>query len=526
MREALRKGPAKVQTSRSKTFPAPRRGWISNENLASSKPEGAKVLDNFFPTATGVRVRRGSETYATIGNGDPVGAIMPYISGAANKLFAANANAIYDITTVVDPLVSPAASVSSLNGDEWAFAQFSNPAGVFLNAVNGVDVRQIFDGTSWSTSPTITAAGAAPFSDVWVFKNRLFFIERNTMDAWYLPVDAIGGTAVEFPLGGVFRLGGTLLFGSTWSYDAGSGLTESCIFVTTEGEVAIYEGSNPASASDWALKGVYRIGRPLGKRAWFKAGGDIAIATDIGLVPLSQAIRMDPAALAAKAISYPIEPDWNAEAAQRRAQYSWSVEMWPTQQMAIIAMPAYASLPEICFVVNVRTGAWARYTGWNTQCLGLYIDRMFFGTREGAIKEAEIGGSDDGEIYTATYVGLFDNLGAPANTKDVSIGRATFLTTIDTNSKISVSTDYVVQLPTAPNVAASPYGPNNWNQGLWNSAVWSSAPVPEREAEWRSVSGVGYSIAPNVQVSIGGLIEPDISLVQVDLMYELGAPVT
>jgi hypothetical protein len=38
-----------------KSFPAPVRGWIRNESKVANKPGGADILDNWFPTAAGVR---------------------------------------------------------------------------------------------------------------------------------------------------------------------------------------------------------------------------------------------------------------------------------------------------------------------------------------------------------------------------------------------------------------------------------------------------------------------------------------
>lgn len=510
--------------SRTATFPAPRRGWVRNENLARHKPEGAAVLDNWFPTATGVRARRGSRLYATVGTGTAVSSLMVYANGATRKFFAANASSIYEITSVASPTVSPSALVSGLNGGEWSTTMFATAGGVFLIAANGIDTRRVYDGTSWATAPSITATGlVGGFSHVWSFKQRLFFIERDTLNAWYLPVDAIGGTATKLSLGGVFVRGGSLLFGATWSYEStGGGLADACVFVTTEGEAAIYEGTNPGDANAWNLRGVYRLGRPLGKRSYFKAGGDLVVATDIGLIPVSAALSRDQAALSEAAVSYAIEEDWKAEVLVRRDQSSWSVEMWPTQQMAIVQMPSYGSLAKICFVVNIRTGAWARYTNWDQRCLGLFGDRMFFGTSDGRVMEAEVGGSDNGAIYTATYVGLFEDLGNGAATKNVHMARPTILASVPVSPQISISTDYVVTLPLPPSVAPALSEGSIWNAAIWNVSSWAEAPSRRRDGDWQSVAGTGYSIAPNLQLSISGSVEPEIELVQVDLMYETG----
>jgi hypothetical protein len=514
-----------ARLARTTSLPAPRRGWVRNENLAKHKPEGATVLENWFPTATGARVRRGSTKYATIGAGAAVGAIMSYLNGNLAKLFAANGSAIYDITTVANANVSPAAAVSGLTSGDWSYVQFANASGVYLVCVNGADTRQIYDGSAWTTSPSITWSGAA-FSHVWAWKQRLFFIEKGTLNAAYLAADALGGTATRLNLGGVFKLGGSLLFGATWSYEsAGSGLADACVFVTTEGEAAIYEGTDPSSASTWALKGVYRIGRPLGKNASMKAGGDLAIATDIGLVALSSALTRDQAALNNGAVSYPIEEEWKKEAIQRRAQFSWSVALWPTQQMALVQMPTYSTLSAQCFVVNIQTGAWSLYSGWDTRCLGLFQDRMFFGTSTGTVIEAEVGGSDQGSIYVARYVGLFEDLSDGAANKIVTGLRPQLLTTLATNVQASVSTEYVVSLPSPPSVTAVPAGSSLWNFGVWNQSVWGSTSTKFSEGEWQTVSGVGQAIAPNLQISIGGGAEPQIELVSLDLAYQVGSPI-
>lgn len=508
--------------ARIKTFPAPVRGWIRNESLAGGKDGGAYQLDNIFPMATGARLRKGSSKYATVGAGARVGALIPYVLGATKKLFAANTTAIYDITTVVDPQASPAAAVSSLANGDWQFVQFTTSGGTYLRMVNGADTPLVYDGATWGTAPAITGVTATTLSHVWAFKNRLFFVEGNTLNAWYLATDAIGGAATKFPLGGIFRLGGSLMFGAAWSVDTGSGYGEKCVFISTEGEVAIYEGTDPSSAASWALEGIYRIGRPLGRRAVFSAGGDLAIATDIGIVPLSQVLTTDLGALGGKAISHQIEDEWTLQVAQRVGTYPWHMQMWPTKQMLVVAMPSYSSLPLQCFVANIRTGGWCRFTGWDTHCLGLYQDRLFFGTSTGTVIEAEVGGYDQASTYTGIYVGLFSDIGAPDETKQVTLMRPTTLSTQSIGDKASVCVDYVVSLPTAPGAAPLVGGSNSWDVGLWGTAVWSSGTLYQVVENWRAATGIGQAIAPAWQVTVGQTAAPDIILVKTAIQYEMG----
>lgn len=514
--------PRQIQVAKMQSFSAPLRGWVRNESRVSNKGDGADVLDNWFPTATGIKVRGGSDKYATVGAGTRVGAIIPYVLGTTKKLFAANDTAIYDITTVADPEVSPATSVSGLANGDWAFVQFTTSGGTYLRMVNGADTPLIYDGAAWATVPAITGVTATSLLHVWSFKNRLFFIEKNTLNAWYLPVDSIGGAATKLPLGGVVKRGGSLVFGGAWAADTGSGLSEKCVFVTSEGEVAIYEGFDPSSSASWNLEGVYRVGRPLGQRAVFRAGGDLAIATDVGIVPLSQAITTDLGALGQKAVTRPIEDEWAEEVTARVGVYPWHVEIWPTKQMAIVAMPSYSSLPKLCFVANIRTGAWTRYTGWDTHSLGLYQDRMFFGTSTGTVIEAEVGGNDQGASYTAKVAFLYSDCQAGALQKFVTMARPVYLTSQTIGDKVSCSFDYVSGFPTAPSAAAPLLGSNVWGSGIWGTSVWGESAEQFVQKNWSAVTGEGLAVAPCLQVTVGQDALPDIELMRIDLQFTVG----
>jgi len=48
----------------------------------------------------------------------------------------------------------------------------------------------------------ITGNNSNTFAYVNLFKERLYFVEENTLNFWYLPVDSINGAVTKFPLGG------------------------------------------------------------------------------------------------------------------------------------------------------------------------------------------------------------------------------------------------------------------------------------------------------------------------------------
>lgn len=547
------------KTARPASFPAPVGGWVKNQALETpgvtmpdgSKVNGAFVLENYFPTATGARMRRGSDPFAQIGDGTAaVTAMFAYVNGNNKKLFAASTAAIYDVSSPAAPLnllladdlgnilvddlgnqiiglsSVGSAAVSALTGGDWISEQFATPGGVFLRLVNGLDTPQVYDGASFSTAPAITGSGLTPsnLSYVWSTHRRLFFVERNTLNAWYLPVDSIGGVAVVIPLGGVFARGGSLLFGSSWSLETGAGLSEQTAFFSTEGEVAIYQGTDPSTAATWSKVGVYRIGKPRGAKSHIRAGGDVVVATDIGFLPLSQAVQRDAAALSASAVSYKIETAWN-DAVANRSLSAWSCEVWPTKQMVLVAPPVpMGGTPEI-FVANARTGAWGLYTGWNATCLQLFGDRLFFGSSNGLIIECEVTGLDQGLPYTATCVPLFDFLKNPASLKTSLLMRQVLKAPVEIVPQLSLQADYAVNLPGAPD--AAPISASSvWGAAVWGTSVWGVNPQVSVFARWQSVGGAGYAIAPASQITSGNIVPPDVELVRVDMTFEMGDIVT
>lgn len=527
MRTPARKRQA--QPARVKSYPAPTSGWIANQNLAAPGAlgqngltlRGASHLENWFPTATGIRMRGGSQLYATLGSA-AVRSMFTYSAGNAQRLFAATDSLIYDATTIADPALAPPAVVSGLTSGKWSVVQFATSAGTtFLRCVNGRDAPRVFDGTTWGTAPAITGPGLsdATLSHVWNFKQRLLFTQRDTLDLWYLPVDAIGGAAARFPMGGIFQRGGSLLFGSSWSIESGSGPTDVCVIVTTEGEVAVYQGTDPVS---WALSGLYRIGRPLGPQALTRAGGDIIIATDVGAIPLSQAMRRDFAVLAGAAVSNPIETAW-VEAAKRAGD--WHAAIWPKQQLVAIIPPRDPNGAPEWFVANANTGAWAKYTGWDGTCLAVHANRLFFGTSSGKIIEAEVTGADQGATYTAAAVAMFDDFKAPAHLKIVRQARAVIKAGAPLKERLSIQRDFAIKLPPGPDVGSTTVG-SVWGSGKWGESTWGGAGSLSTYQVWRSVSGAGSALAPAVQVSSGGLVAPEVELVRLDVTYDRADPVT
>lgn len=378
---------------------------------------------------------------------------------------------------------------------------------------------------SAASSIAITGVTTKDLSAVWLYRNRLFFVEKNTRTAWYLPVDSLGGAANSISLAGVFQKGGSLLMGATWSIDAGDGLDDKCVFISTEGEVAIYSGSDPSSASTWALEGRYEIAEPLGINATMQAGGDLLIATVDGIIPLSAAIQKDPAALRLSAVSRPIETEWARDSRSETDNVEFI--KWPKRSLCFVTLPSYAWV----WTVNLTTGAWAQQTGWQASCGEVYDGVAMIGRSDGSICAIDETGYDVTDSYTARFCTYFDGFGDPTTEKVAQLLRFQLYAPYAVTLRGSVKFDFNTDFPPSPGGAGVTssdefmiWDVSNWDEKLW----WSDAVVEAtqgRQTGWLSVAGAGNAMAAQLQITSGQATKPNIEVVRIDMAFEQGGAV-
>ena len=585
----------------------PRAGLIENDNVAKPNPEGAQVLDNFYPTANSIRLRRGSQKHATADDDGTatVGTLATYEFSGTEELFAACDGNIFDVTNPASATAEPAAAVTGQSNDYYSAIQFSSSGGHYLIMANGADSWLQYDGTYWAAAgpsevvalpydtetgnftagltvtggtsaatgviqrvidngtagtllltavsgtfqddetitdtstgsaaaaipsgvtvvaPVITGVATAALSALWEHKSRIWAVEGGTLSAWYLAVNSRSGTITEFPLNGIFRKGGQLLFGATWSLDSGDGLDDVCLFITDQGEIAVYQGTDPGSASTWALVGVYKIGRPLGKNAFFQAGGDVLVLTDDGIVPVSQAIKKDRAALQAAAITFPIEQLWRQSVSlYNGTARAYEGLLWPQQAMLCVTIPTVDGADPYLLIANSKTGAWARYTGWDARCMALLGDRVFFGTSTGTVVEAEVTGGDQGAAYTGRCVPRFSDFKSQSEKAALSV-RTIFKSDRTFTPELFALGDFSEDYPT-PGSTNMTESSDVWGTAVWGENVWGTGSTEFTiRSEWVTVNAVGSHLAPGIHITAGIVAEPKIELAALWLRFESGAP--
>ena len=98
---------------------------------------------------------------------------------------------------------------------------------------------------------------------VWKYRNRWFFIEgRLSMNAWFLPLNAIGGQLSMIPLSGSGTKGGKLIAKAlAWSIDAGDGMRRQMCFYDRPGRaVDLHRLGSVDNGEQLAQEGRYRHG--------------------------------------------------------------------------------------------------------------------------------------------------------------------------------------------------------------------------------------------------------------------------
>jgi hypothetical protein len=122
-------------------------------------------------------------------------------------------------------------------------------------------------------------------------KTEFGLTTNNTLKVWYLPVNSIGGAAVALDMTSIFQLGGYIMAGMTWTLDAGYGVDDYLVFITSNGEALVWRLTDPTTPTGISQIGLYKVGAPIGRRCYTKFGGDLLVITQDGVVPMSGSLQ-------------------------------------------------------------------------------------------------------------------------------------------------------------------------------------------------------------------------------------------
>ena len=352
------------------------------------------------------------------------------------------------------------------------------------------------------TTIGITGADSSTFINVNLFKNRLFFTQKDTLTCWYLDVNSIGGTASPLYFGGIARNGGYLQAMGTWTIDAGQGADDYAVFVTSMGEVIVYNGTDPNTADTWALKGVWQLGQTFNRKCFFKWAGDLLLLTQDGLVPLASALqssRLDPRVNLTDKIYYPI----SQAATLYFANFGWQINYFASENMLILSIPTDSGMEQ--YVMHTITKSWGRFTGIEAYCWEVSGDNdMHFGG-DGYVGKFYDATNDAGNNIVATAQQAYSYFDSPGQLKRFTLVRPTFQTDNGVPTVLcGISTDFDTQ----PLVNQISFNPNaakvgKWDVAKWDKANWGGQLVTTKV--WQGVTGLGFAGSINLNVASNGI---------------------
>lgn len=482
---------SRQQVAQPKSIPAPIGGLNARDAIAEMPATDALVMTNWFPTPTNIQLRGGCSNYVT---GIPgwVESLMTYNaqSGSA-KMFGAASTKIYDVTA---PGVVGAAVVSGNTSARWQHTNFGTPGGQYLVVVNGVDKMQIYTGAAWqqvtgaSAPIAITGVDTALLIAVAPFKQRLIFIEKNSSRFWYLPVLQLGGAALSFDLASQFKLGGYLMAFADWNVDTVQGPQSYATFISSMGEVVVYQGYDPSIPGAWTLIGSFRVGRPIGRRCMQKFGSDVYVISADGLFPLSQAMLTD-RAQDNKAVSNKIVNLVNNDVQSYGNNFGWQVMLYPIGNKILINVPQVENLIQYQYVMNTITGAWCVFQGWSSACWELLNDGLFYGGN-GVVVHADIGTSDNGANIQTDLKPAFSDFGTPGQQKQWTMVRPVFTADNDFAVVVALNVDFSDLPPTQPLTLPPLPVDAVWDVSAWDVTSWNRG--PQTRFTWTTIGGIGF----------------------------------
>lgn len=519
MQTPLRDGrKSRHEISHADSIPPPVGGWNTRDPEANMKPKYALLLDNWFPDTGAVKLRPGATAFCTsVGPNETVKTLCSWKGPASQKLFAFTDAGIYDISAG-----GAITSVDQAYTNGYAcYVNFTTTGGSWMVAVNGTDDMVYTNGSTWTVLASFAINGGGTLltkdiSNINSFKRSLYYIEKNSMSFFYLPIDSITGTVSEFPIGALFTKGGKLVAMGTWTIDGAAGQDDYSVFITDQGQAAVYQGTDPSSTTTWALKGIYDLSPPIGLKCFCKFGGDLLVLTQRGLFSLTR-ILLDKRQNENAALSDAIGEAFTQAARINGAQEGWEVVEYPSYNALVCNIPQASYGIAHQYVMNTKTGAWCRFKGWDGYSFTFYNNNLYMGMA-GKVGQAFVPGNDFDASITAEAKGAFNYYTPRSRLKSWKLLRP--MLTIGGTVAVNVALD--TDFSDVPEYGAAVFNltaESRWDAATWDNDKWSAEQAPRNE--WVTVAAKdSYCAAVRLRAIARS---STISWSATDTVYELGA---
>lgn len=504
------------------TVPAPIMGLNRKQPLSAMEPLFAVTMDNYIPLDSKVELRSGYTLYATLGTQatpTKVKTLAAYHYPSHNKFFAVYGGKIWDITTGS----SPSDLGVTLTNDYCQWVQYKN----YIYFMNGADTPQAYY-TDGNGDPHIGAWGfsGTGLTDTKIIsgtvsKEFLWFVEKGSLKVWYSATAGnVSGTLKSFDLAQIAKWGGELMAVANWTIDGGTGIDDYTAFITSEGEVMVYSGANPDDATNWELKGNYKISKPIGYRCTMKYQGDVVIICQDGYFPMGKALAASNAGDSLVAYSDNIRGLVIERTANNKWREGWQSVVYNKKGYAIFNVPVSEQFEQ--HVVNVATGAWCRFTNIRAACWCVFEDNLYFGS-DWQVFKFDDGNSDNGTVIEGKVEQAFNDFGI-SGIKKIALLNPRTASSAPYNLTIYADMDYRNRnLQYENNIGYS--GGTLWDVSYWATpenqiTYWATDKVSEIQSQWIMCSAVGVKASIIFKTKTKGVL---IDWFETGVRYEVGS---
>ncbi|QSQ14046.1 hypothetical protein [Myxococcus landrumensis] len=496
----------------------------------------ATRLYNLIASEYGLRVRLGWREWVTGLTGlvdNEVRSELPFTgaqaNGAGDRLFVTTSTGIWDASastvTPTQVVTFPTQTGQAGYGVSTVFVAAGGHYLLYTDEENGL-YRYEESSATWTkvtmggATGQIAGVDPANFVHVAVFKGRAWFTQRNTARAWYLPAGAIAGTATLFEVAQRFKAGGPLVGLWNWTYDGGAGVDDALVGVSGGGDVVIYKGTDPASATTFGLHGVWSLGGPppAGRRIATDTGGDLLLLSPLGILPLSRLVagEVDKDTY----VTAKVANRFSFLMASRATLPGWSLRIHPEDNALVVTYPTYTGQPTEQLVMALAGRSWSRYRDLPMFSTEVWGGKFYFGTTDGRvlINDGYVDGvtlADPNTYMPVQWSALTAFHLRDGRTKQVQLLRPVMLSD-SAAPALEVQALYDFNMTELPPVSASGADGSVWDGGIWDQAVWAGEYSALQQAA--GASGIGFAVA----VGIRGTATARTIWVGTDVTYTTG----
>jgi hypothetical protein len=250
--------------------------------------------------------------------------------------------------------------------------------------------------------------------------------------------------------------------------------------------------------------GVFKIGRPIGRRCITKFGSDVLCITADGLTPLSKGLLTDRTQPQSQ-ITYKILNAINQDVVNYNSNFGWQVIEYPLGEKLIVNVPETSDATSHQWVKSTARqddGGWSRFRNWNAFCWEIQQDNLYFGAF-GSVMLADQGTSDGGNAITVDCLPAFSTFDLPGVKKVWDLAHPIFQCNVTIQPVLTLNVDYQQISPSS--IPLFQGNTSLWDVSPWDVTPWGDQTPNTTIENWQGIPGVGYAASTRLTMQVLGI---------------------